>query len=179
MTFQTSRRNQPAEVHLAIDVSRTICPPTALNQKRHRQLKQEAVFPVEIRLPFPARPDHQIDLLRSRRDASLRRLICGLIERDFILIYTPLHFEVRTFRSSANNILAVYKTSFDGMCIRRARGPEMRSFHETIDNVLVARPARCYLMGIGVASCWPGDLRLGSYPRPARKKEKEYYAGSS
>jgi hypothetical protein len=34
-------------------------------------------------------------------------------------------------------------------------------------------------MGIGVAGSWAADLRFGSYRRVARKKEKEYYAGSS
>src|SRR2546425_1348300 len=94
---------------LTIRVAGTVYPLIDSGQVGHGQFEQQAVLPVEIRLPSSAGPDHQINPLRPRcRPCRVR---AGLIERT----PAPLHLEVDPGHPGAQHVVPIGKASLDGL----------------------------------------------------------------
>ena len=70
MALQAPRNNRPVEMHAPVDIPRTVDPLVRLRPPRHWQFEQLIVLPVEIRLPAPPRPNHNIESAAPRPSDS-------------------------------------------------------------------------------------------------------------
>src|SRR6266480_4105547 len=95
VAFQTAGDDESPKVDLAVHVAGTVDPSLVPYEIRGGQLEQQPASPVEVGLPAPPRPDHQVDALGSRLPPG--RIDGSLVES----VIAPLHSEVDTLRPGA------------------------------------------------------------------------------
>jgi hypothetical protein len=109
MTLEAARRNGAIKVCRPVYISRAVDPMMEFCPIRHRKLEQAILPPIEIRLAFGGRADHEINLLRVLRDATSLLSNGSLVEMTIARLHPEGEFGVER----GQNVLALREAPRD------------------------------------------------------------------
>src|ERR1700674_2000217 len=103
MKIEGAGRNGANKVRRTVYISWAVAPTMEFRQIRHRKLEQAVLPPIEIRLAFGGRADHEINLLRALRDATSLLSNGSLVEMTIARLHPEGEFGVER----GQNVLAL------------------------------------------------------------------------
>jgi hypothetical protein len=109
MTLEAARRNGAIKVRRTVYISWAVDPTMEFRPIRHRKLEQAVLPPIEIRLAFGGRADHEINLLRVLRDATSLLSNGSLVEMTIARLHPEGEFGVER----GQNVLALREAPRD------------------------------------------------------------------